>query len=265
MVAAVKSGRMLDEALAVAATLVAIAAALSAFDRWLQRRRPHEAAWSASFALFATASAALAAGAGLGWDQGTFRLFYLFGAIVNVPVLAVGTLMLHGSDRTRRYAVTAVALFSAFAVGVMLATPFTAPLPADRLARGSEVLPVLPRLLAALASGVGTIVVVVGALKSAIRFRTTPAGGRRAAANLLIATGVLLTGASGLANSLLGEMGAFALFLALGVSVIFVGYLVSTTATAAPRVTPPEAGASLPDGSRTGAEPPPSRTPAPAG
>lgn len=256
---------MLEVALAVGATLVALAATLATFDRWLLRRRSHEAAWSVAFALFTVASAALAVGAGMGWDPATFRVFYLFGAIINVPVLAAGTLMIHGSPSTGRRAVLSVALFSAFAVGVMLASPFTSGLPSDRLVRGSEVLPALPRILAAVASGVASVVVVVGALISAFRFRTVEGGGRRAAGNLLIAGGVLLTGASGLANSLLGEMGAFALFLTAGVSVIFVGYLIGTSRPVESEVTSSAEAGSLPDGSNKGDGPPPARSPAPAG
>jgi hypothetical protein len=256
---------MLEVALAVGATLVALAATLSTLDRWLRRRRPHEAAWSTAFALFTVASAALALGAGTGWTPTTFRVFYLFGAIVNVPVLAAGTLMLHGSEATRGRAVLWVALFSAFAVGVMVTAPFSAPLPVDRLARGSEVLPVIPRILAAVASGVATVIVVGGALRSAVRFRAAPGGGRRAAANLLIATGVLITGASGLANSLLGDMGAFALFLAIGVAVIFLGYLVGTTGSGLGDLRPDEAEESPLDGSNTDAGPPPAHKPASTG
>lgn len=253
---------MLEVALAVGATLVALAATLATFDRWLLRKRPHEAAWSVAFALFTVASGALALGAGVGWDGGTFRVFYLFGAIVNVTVLAAGTAMLHGSPVTRWRAAVGVALFATFATGVMVATPFTAALPADRLVRGSEVLPVLPRVLAAVASGVASVVVVVGALSSAVRFRSAKGGGRRAGGNVLIAAGVLLTGASGLANSLLGEMGAFAVFLTAGVSVIFLGYLVSTSQPSRPAVRSGAGAASLPDDSNTSDAPPPARNPA---
>lgn len=221
---------MLEVALSAAATLLALAATLSTFDRWLERRQAHQAAWASAFALFTVASGALALGAGVGWSGITFRVFYLLGAVLNVPVLALGTLLLLGSERTRRISLWCVVGFCLFASGVLVAAPFTAALPADRLVRGSEVLPALPRVLAAVASSVGTLVVVVGAIRSAVRFRSAPAGGRRALGNGLIALGVLLTGASGLANSVLGEMGAFALFLALGVAVIFLGYLVSTAA-----------------------------------
>ncbi len=249
---------MLEVALSAAATLVALAATLSTFDRWLTRRQSHEIAWSASFALFTAASAALALGAGVGWNGPLFRVFYLLGAILNVPVLALGTILLLGSDRAGRRGTWVVVGFCLFASGVMVATPFTAELPVDRLVRGSEILPVLPRVLAALASTLATLVVVGGALRSAVRFRSVEAGGRRAAGNVLIALGVLLTGASGLANSVLGEMGAFALFLAIGVAVILCGYLVITSGGGA-------AAGSPPDGSSTGGGPTRERTPAPNG
>src|SRR4051812_23138160 len=59
-------------ALAVAAALVALAFAMSTFERWLTRRRRHEFAWSVALAMFALASASLAAGAQLGWTGPTF-------------------------------------------------------------------------------------------------------------------------------------------------------------------------------------------------
>ena len=76
---------------------------------------------------------------------------------------------------------------------------------------------------------------------------------------------MLITGASGLANSLLGDMGAFALFLAVGVAVIFIGYLVSTTGSGRDEFKPDEAAASPLDDSNTDAALPPSDNSAPAG
>ena len=87
-------------AAAVAATLVALAFSMATFERWLARHRRYELAWSVSLLLFALASAALAAGAGTGWNGPVFRLFYLFGAIANVPFLALGTIYLLGGNRT---------------------------------------------------------------------------------------------------------------------------------------------------------------------
>jgi hypothetical protein len=219
---------MLHAALAAAATLVALAFALSTFERWLARERPHELAWSLALAAFALASAALWAGVSVGWDGLTFRVFYLFGAIVNVPALALGSVYLLGGRRRGNHWALVVLVLSAFAAGVVAVAPFTGPLPREELARGSEVFGPLPRILAASTSGLGALVLVLGALWSAIRVR--PPRTRLVTANVLIAVGTLITGASGLFNSVLDEMTFFAVALVAGISVIFAGFLVATTA-----------------------------------
>jgi hypothetical protein len=225
-------------ALAAAASLVALAFALSTFERWLDRRRPHELAWSLALLMFAAGSAALWLGAANGWDGPTFRAFYLFGAIVNVPVLALGTLYLLGRRRTADAWAVVVGLGSAFAAGVVAVAPLVRPIPAHRLPQGSEVFGPLPRVLAAVGSGAGALVVLGGAVWSALRLarsRRTGAGGagaamagRLAGANVLIAVGTLVLGAGGVLNSVLDEMEGFAVTLVVGITLIFAGFLVST-------------------------------------
>jgi len=225
-------------ALASGATVVSFAFAGATFERWLRRRRRHELAWSVALVLFALGSLSLWAGAAIGWDGLTFRLFYLFGAIVNVPFLALGTVyLLSGRRRGDRWAV-AVAIGCAFAAGVLAVAPLEGTIRADELPRGSEVFGVLPRVLAAVASGAGATVVLAGAVWSAARLlgggrradgdRRREGAGRLAAGNLLIALGTILLSTSGLLNSVLGEMDAFAVTLTLGITVLFAGFLVST-------------------------------------
>ena len=222
--------RMLHTALASAAALVSLAFAMSTLERWLARHRPHELAWSVALAMFSLASFSLAAGATLGWSGVTFRLFYLFGAIANVPFLALGTVYLLGRRRTADACAVAVVVLFAFSAGVIAVAPFTAPLPRHELARGSEVFGPLPRVLAASASGIGALVVLAGAVWSAARVRTA----RMVAANALIAAGTVVTGASGLLNSVLDEMDGFAVTLVAGICLIFAGFLVATSAPARP-------------------------------
>ena len=163
----------------------------------------------------------------MGWDGPTFRLFYLCGAILDVPALAVGTVYLLVPRRTAGRAAGAVALVAAFAAGVLLATPFTAGVPRGRLPQGSAVLPALPRVLAAVASAGGALVLLGGAVVSGWRARR--AGRRpRLVGNALIATGTLTLGASGLLNSVVGAMTAFAVTLASGLALLFTGFLVVT-------------------------------------
>ena len=238
---------MTQSALAAAAALVALAFALSTFERWLERRRRHELAWAVSLAMFAAGSAALWYGAAAGWDEVTFRLFYLFGAVLNVPFLALGTVyLLGGVRRGDRWAVV-VALGSAFAAGVLAVAPLEGPIPAHRLPQGSDVFGALPRVLAALASGVGATVVLVGAAWSAWRLwrlrRAAPSGrpaARLVGANLLIAAGTLVLGAGGLFNSVLDEMEAFAVTLLVGIALLFAGFLLATTARSPRAAAAPE-------------------------
>jgi zinc transporter ZupT len=232
-----------EAALAAAATLVAAAFTLSTFDRWLAHRRRHEAAWTIALAMFTIASASLWVAAAVGWTDPTFRVFYLFGAILNVPWLALGTIELLGGVRWGRPSVAVVGLLSAFAAGVMAVTPFDGAVPADDLPKGSDVLGPLPRILAAVCSGGAALIIIGGALWSAWRLlrgrrRAGSAGapvepGRLALGNVIIAVGTLILSASGTLNARLGAETAFAVTLVAGVAVLFVGFLVATSASAA--------------------------------
>lgn len=244
--------RTLHTALAVAAALVALAFSLATYERWRLRRRPHEAAWSASLAMFSLAAASMAVGSQTGWSGPVFRSFYLFGAILNVPFLALGTIYLLTPRRFADRTAVAICLGGAFAAGVLAVAPFTAALPRDELARGSEVFGALPRIFAAVASGVGALVVFGGAVWSAIRIRR----GRMVLANGLIAAGTLILSASGVLNSVLDEITGFSVTLLAGITVIFAGFLVATSAPrpasarAAVALSPPSApgaAASRPD------------------
>lgn len=214
-------------ALASAATLLALAFALSTLERWLDRRRPHEAAWTAALFLFAAASASLLGGIAFGWNAGWFRLFYLFGAITNVVYLALGTVYLLGGTRWGRPAALVVHAFSAFAAGVLTVAPVRGAIPAGRLPQGSDVFGVLPRVLAAAGSGVGATVIVAGAVWSAARLAKGRSTRRLAVANALIAAGTVVLGAGGILNSVLDEMDGFAVSLVVGISLLFVGFLLT--------------------------------------
>jgi len=249
----------LTVALAAAATLLAGAFAAATFERWLDRRRRHDLAWSVALALFALGALSLWAGAALGWDGPTFRLFYLFGAIVNVPTLALGTVYLLAGRRAGDVAAAGVALLGAFAAGVLAVAPLTGPIDPDRLPQGSDVFGPLPRVLAALCSSVGALVVIGGAALSAGRALRDRTGPRRAAArqlvlaNVVIAAGAATLSTSGLLNSVADEMQAFAITLAAGITLLFAGFLLATA--------PPRQRAPVPLPSAAGAAAPSRRAP----
>src|SRR4051794_41908891 len=113
--------------------------------------------------MFTVASASLWVAAAAGWTEPTFRIFYLFGAILNVPWLALGTVELLGGPRWGRPCAAGLALLSAFAAGVMAVTPFVGPIVADELPEGSGGFGPLPPILAAVCSGGAAPVVIRGA------------------------------------------------------------------------------------------------------
>ena len=236
----------MNVALAAAATLVSTAFALSTVDRWLRRRRPHELAWSISLALFALGSGALWWAEAHQWSLNSFRVFYLAGAILNVPWLALGTVYLLGGQRVGRRVQQVLVPLTWLSVGIVLFVPTRQPVSGPDLPTGKDVFGVAPRVLAAVGSGVSALVIIVGALYSAWRLvrrrrrdpdvnagadetvaRSGGAPGRLALGNVLIAVGTLVLSASGTLAGRLGKDRAFAVTLLVGITVLFAGFLVS--------------------------------------
>ena len=226
--------------LAFIATAVATVFAEATFKRWRRGRRPHEAAWTVALALFALASAALATGASTGWDRGVFRVFYLLGAVLNVPWLALGTIYLLFGERAGRRVRAGLVFVSGLAAGVLLTAPMSGTVAGSiTIPVGKDVFGVFPRVLAGVGSGLGALVVFGGAVWSAVRFARAARGraasprpggpppGRMAAANTLIALGTLILSGGGTLQGVLGHDEAFTLSLAGGITVIYVGFVVA--------------------------------------
>ncbi len=214
----------MNPALAAAATLVATAFCLSTLDRWLRRHRPHDLAWTVSLAMFAVGAAALWWAESVGWSLGAFRLFYLAGAVLNVPWLALGTIYLLSGRAIGNRMRSGLILLSGFATGVVLFAPTRTPVSGDELPTGSDVFGIAPRILAAVGSGVAAVVIIIGAIWSA--WRASPR--RLVAGNLSIAFGTLVLSGSGTIAGRLGKDRAFAITLLVGICFLFVGFLVAT-------------------------------------
>jgi hypothetical protein len=235
--------------LAATAALVATAFAMLTGERYAMRRRRHELMWTISLAMFALGSVGLWLGAAIGWSEWTFKLFYLFGAILNVPFLALGTVYLLVDRRRADVTAAVVSLLAAFAAGIVVSTPILGLMDREVLPQGSAVFGPGPRIAAGVGSGVAALVIIGGALWSAARLllarrraksqiaqpATGPVpvvpAGRLAAANLLIAGGTLVLSAGGILNSVVDAMDAFALSLVVGISVIFAGFLLTMSPT----------------------------------
>ncbi len=221
--------------LAFVATAIATLFAQATAVRWSRSKAPHQGAWTFALALFALASAALATGASTGWDRGTFRAFYLLGAVLNVPWLALGTVYLLLGTKVGNRVRGALLVFTGVGVGVMLAAPMHGAIAKTGIPVGKDHFGVLPRALAGAGSGLGATVVFVGAAWSAVRFARSrrPGSGRLAGGNGLIALGTLVLSSGGLLQGVVGSDEAFALTLAIGIAVIYAGFAVASGARSA--------------------------------
>jgi hypothetical protein len=207
---------------AFAAALLGLRLAGSLASRCRARRAPHLAAWSAALLSYSVASAALAWGAATGWDDRTFRVYYLFGGLLTAALLGVGSLILAG----QRWALGVGLVYTGLAIGIAVAVPLTEPVSGSSIPDAQEHLEFAPaRLVAVLGNSLGTLA-VVGVALATIR--------RRPLGNALILAGVTLAAAgSGLAGLGVAET---AIFIASAAALLYAGFLVprSTSSGTAP-------------------------------
>lgn len=217
---------------ALTAATVAVAAGLTVLvaERWQARRAPHLAAWTLALALFTGAAVALWWGAALGWTPTSFRTFYLLGAVLNVPVLALGSLYLSFPPAgVHRIAVVTGGVLC-FAAGIVVATPLTAPVPAAGLPEGADVLDVGPRVAGALASSLAAVVIVVASAASIVRQRRQrPRRTRVLLSNGFVIAGTATLSSGGLFASGGEELRGFALSLLVGVSLLSGGFVLGSS------------------------------------
>jgi hypothetical protein len=216
----------MDALVAFAAALVALRLAGGLARRRRATHRPELAAWAWSLAAYAVAAAAIAWGEAAGWDVRAFRVYYAAGALLTAPLLGVGSLVLAGVRR----AAPAALLYAGLAVGVALAMPVHGAFAPHGIPPAQDHLAFLPaRLLAILANALGTLAVVVVALRS---LRRRPLG------NALIVLGVVAAATgSGLAG--LGAAGT-SVGIAVGAALLYAGFVLPGRGRKAVPVHPPE-------------------------
>jgi energy-converting hydrogenase Eha subunit A len=228
-----------------AASLIAFVCAIVVGLDAVKRPRPERAAWTIAFLLFALAAGAEVVGSLLGWNPALARIYYLAGAVLVVGFLALGELYLLLPGRMPAITPGLTLLVVAFAATAVWSAAIDPELLAiegwDAIERGPALVAV-----AVMTNGLGTLVLVGGALYSAWRMRGTPALANRAWGCLLIALGAILI-ASGGTLTRFGFREYLYLAMAAGIAVIFAGVLLTrrpVPRTAAPAL--PQSGGAAP-------------------
>ena len=194
-----------------AGTLVSLRLAGGLVGRWRERRAGEFLTWAASLMAFAIASAALTWGAAAGWDDASFKVYYLFGGLLTAALLGAGSLQRAGVSIAGSIAV----FYAGLCIGVIAAVELTSPVTGDGIPSAHDHLEFLPaRLLAIVGNAGGTAAATTVAL---IGLRRRPLG------NSLILAGIAAA-ALGSALSGLGESGSAA-FSLVAASLLYGGFV----------------------------------------
>jgi hypothetical protein len=220
------------------AAVVAVVFAVMLFRRFARSKSTAQLAWGVAMAMYAAASFAVANGTYGGWDKTLFKIYWLFGAMLNVPFLALGSIALLRKVPLTWLAMLIVAAATLYGFGVVLTSGLdTSPMTAKPfdIPRGKEVWD------GALAGKLGSAYSIPAYLVVvAIAFLTSRRGEvprERVRANWLIAAGATIVALGGFTLARLARGAFFSIFLALGISVMFAGFM---TASAPPRARAPE-------------------------
>ncbi len=233
----------MDSALAL---LAALAATAFSIDLWLdyrRRPRPHIAAYGTGMTMFAIATWAFYVGITLGWTGPIYRSFYLFGAILNIPFLALGSMFVVVGRRSGHAMAIALGAFAAISTTLTATVPFANPLPESGVPHDVFASGFGPRLFAIIGGAMGATILIILALVSVFRFWRT---NRRIVWGNLLIVGGTFAAASGGTGLALGESSAFALSLLAAVTLIWAGYRLASGGRRTARVTSENAVTSQP-------------------
>jgi hypothetical protein len=218
------------------AAVVAFVFAGMLFARAIRSRQHYLLAWAIALSMFGVASLAVVQGVANGWTSRGFAVYWALGAVLNVPFLAGGEVMLLSRNRTVHLVVWLVLIFVvAYTVSVLRGASVDAAALVERLPSGKEVFgdgtPAhrLPQLI----SIPSYLILLGGALWSAWTMRARPELRDRFVGTMLIALGASVV-AGGAAFAAAGELPGFCLTLVAGIVAMFVGFLRASRSSRVP-------------------------------
>jgi hypothetical protein len=195
--------------------------------QYLSRRRPYQAVWAISLAMYALASLAVAAGAANGWSDRGFQIYWALGAVLNVPFLAAGEVLLLFRQRWVCWATMVALIFvTALTFSTLAGAAYDPVALAETLPSGKHVFGAgtpahqLPQLI----SIPSYLLLVAGALWSAWTMRGHPDLRDRFVGTLLIVLGATITAVGGSAFAALGKLALFSVALLAGIVAMFWGF-----------------------------------------
>jgi hypothetical protein len=199
------------------------------------RRRPFQLAWSVALLMYAAGSFALFLGVLDGWSPAEYRAYWLLGAILNVPYLALGEVYLLVRDRRVGNVLLLILLFlTGFAfsrvrtAGLDLSA-LTKDLPLGKDAFAADT---LPYRLSQLYAYPAYVFLLLGCAWSIARMRGKPELRDRLLGTVGVAAGATVVAIGSGFGAGLDVVPLFSVGLAAGIALMFWGFLRASRPTA---------------------------------
>jgi len=221
---------------ALAATLISAAFAVTLWMQYRARPKPYLLAWAVALGTYAIAALTEVIGAAGGWTPLLFRTYYFFGAIVLVGVLALGTIYLLAPRFSRIALWVLVVLVAIGLAGVLGAQLQTVKLETHQVPNTDTIqvqgglFNVLAILMAILINIVGSVILIGGAVWSAYGAWRRGGASSRVLANVLIAAGAFIVASASSLTRVFHVYEVFYVGQAIGVLVMFGGFLAAQRA-----------------------------------
>jgi hypothetical protein len=211
----------------LAAAAIAFAFAVRLGDLARRKHRPQDVAWLVAMLMFAVASFAMFLGVLLGWTAAEFRIYWLFGAVLNVPFLFVGEAYLLFRRRAWGHVIAAVTVaLAVYATVVVLSAPIHEAALEETLPLGKDVFgSTTAHGLAQIYGNTAYGLLLLGLLWSMFTMRGRPELKDQMTGILLIAVGASVVAVGSGIGAAFGIVALFSAGLAAGIAVMFAGFL----------------------------------------
>lgn len=210
--------------LPLATTLVAAGFAPAVLSRWRRKRpAPHLFWWGLGIGLFGLGTLAESLTTIFGWREAVFRTWYVAGALLGAAPLAQGTAYLMLERKLAHALTLVVGTVIAVAAAVVIRSPIDSSAVEPHRLTGAALARPEARMFSPFVNGYALVVLVGGAVASALRYRDDPGARHRFVGNVSIAVGALLPGIGGVAARMGSTEVLYVTELA-GLVLIWVGY-----------------------------------------
>lgn len=185
----------------IVTTILAIPFALEIYRRYREHpERLHLLWWALGIATYGVGTFTESLTTLIGWNEPTFRAWYISGALLGGAPLAQGTVYLLLSRRTAHVLTVLLLTFVAVASTAVLLSPIDYTQVEGHRLTGRVLEWQWVRAFSPFVNMYAVVFLIGGAILSALRYSANPATRHRVVANVLIAIGAILPGIGGTAT-----------------------------------------------------------------